>query len=314
MSDRLPANIKPGPLAPQDDPISWGEPSPFSLRDMEDESGISMGKFFRAFKRYWWVLVLSAAAGVGSSFVAVQFAEPEYRADGSIWIAIEGPESQVTGPITQGGLLEPTAWPELLTSYEVLDSVVFQERLYLRYAAVDSLAFRGFTIDTLYRPGEYTLAVASDGRGYTLSTKDELVLEEGELGGGVGRGIGFLWTPRVGSVPADGVVSFSVVTPRDAARELALALVPDMDRQGNFLRLSLEGTNPVRIARVLNAVMERHVEVAAELKRVKLDELTLLLQEQLATAEENLRIAEQDLETYQVRTITMPREESSPIV
>ncbi len=36
-------------------------------------------------------------------------------------------------------------------------------------------------------------------------------------------------------------MSFTVLTPRDAARELSDRLDPVMDRDGNFLQLSLSG-------------------------------------------------------------------------
>ena len=64
----------------------------------------------------------------------------------------------------------------------------------------------------------------------------------------------------------------------------------------------------------VESVMNRLVKVAADLKRAKLDELTLLLREQLDTAEANLVGAENDLERYQVQVATLPSEETSPIV
>ena len=87
--------------------------------------------------------------------------------------------------------------------------------------------------------------------------------EQGQLGDSIGLEIGFRWAPSAGAFPADAEVDFSISAPRDAARRLRDRLQPRMDRQGNFLHLSLSGVDPERIASVLNAVLERHVLLAA---------------------------------------------------
>jgi capsular exopolysaccharide synthesis family protein len=262
------------------------------------------------------VVVVSAFVGVGAAFVVFKNTSLRYQAEGAIWITTENRQNEVTGPITQGGLLEAASWVELLTSYEVLDPVVLQERLYLQFARADSGAFRDFSLDTLFRPGQYRLRVGPDGREYSLVSGEDTPIEEGILGEAVGAGLGFKWSPPPGAILPGQELSFSVVTPRDASRNLATQLREGsrLDRQGNFLRLQLEGQNPERLAKVLNSVMERHVEVAADLKRAQLDELTRILEDQLQTVETDLREAEQALESYQVRTITLPSEETSPVV
>ncbi len=314
MNENVPAPLESRPPAQRGD---FGPPeldTPFGLREMDEGKGFSLARLLPALRRYWWVLALAGVVGVGAAFAAFKLVTPIYQAEGALWITAEGRGSEITGPIQQEGLLESAAWIELLTSYRVLDPVVRQERLYLRFLPEDSLAFQGFDLMERFRPGDYRLRVAPDGRTYTLSTGDRVVLEEGELGGEVGAELGFQWSPPPGALPHDRVVEFSVVTPRDAAVRLAADLTTRIDRQGNFIRLQLRGSNPARIARTLNAVMERHVEVAAELKRVKLDELTAILEEQLQTVEANLRTAEVELERYKVQTITLPSEETSPIV
>ncbi len=314
MSENLPTPVGQGPPALQGE---LGPPrfdTPFSLRDMDEGDPNFFRGLLPALKRFWWVLGLAGVLGVGAAVAVFKMVPLEYQAEGSIWITTEARQFEQTGPITQGGLLQAEAWMDLLTDYEVLDPVVLQESLFLNFRPADSLAFRGFALDTAFYPGDYRIHVASDGRGYTLLTSDKRVLEEGVLGGAVGSEMGFIWSPPPGSMVPEHEAEFSVLTPRDAARELATRLVTNMDRQGNFLRLQLKGPDPRRVAGVLNAVMERHVEVSAELKRAKLDELTRILEEQLARVEGSLRQAEQDLESYQVRTITMPSEETGPIV
>jgi capsular exopolysaccharide synthesis family protein len=316
MSEKLPTPVDPGTPPAREDSGLPSFDTPFSLRDLDDDGEGFLRRLLPALKRYWWILGLGGVIGGAAAFMVFKGVPLEYLAEGSIWITTEDRQADLSGPITQGGLLEPGSWVELLTSYEVLDPVVREERLYLEYGSEDSLAFRDFALDSLFSPGDYDLQIGMNGRDFTLLTADGRVLEEGELGGRVGSGAGFLWSPPVGAFPPGEVVAFSVVTPRDAARTLAARVRQGsrLDGQGNFLRLQLEGRDPARIARVLNAVMDRHVAVAADLKRAKMDELTVILQEQLETVESNLRQAEQDLESYQVRTITLPSEETSPIV
>jgi capsular exopolysaccharide synthesis family protein len=296
-----------GPAVP-DMPASW--------TDLPDEGGFSIRSFLLSVKRFWWVLVLSGALGVGAAYLAFETATLVYQAEGAIWITTENRATQTSGPITQGGLLENSAWLELLTSYAVLDPVVVEQRLYLVSSSTDSLVFQDFRIrlEETYVPGNYRLEVAPDGVSYTLLTSEGVPVEAGRLGGAVGADLGFEWNPPADALSPEQVVSFSVITPRDAARNLGRTLIPTLDRQGNFIHLTLRGTDPRQTAQTLNAVMRRHVEVAAELKRAKLDELTTILKAQLETAEEELRVAEQSLEAYQVQTITLPSEETAPIV
>jgi polysaccharide biosynthesis transport protein len=314
MNDNVPAPLPHRPPARPEDLGHFEPDAPFGMREMDEERGFSLARLLQALRRYWWIMVLSGVAGLGAAFAATKMVTPVYQAEGALWITTESRGEVVTGPIRQGGLLESAAWVELLRSYEVLDPVVVQERLYLRYAPGDAGVFEDFALDERFRPGEYRLEARANGGGYTLSTAERLVLEQGELGGPVGADLGFRWSPGPESVPRDRVVTFSVVTPRDAAVSLGADLVTNMDRQGNFIRLQLRGGSPERVASTLNAVMQRHVEVAAELKRAQLDELTTILDEQLNTVEANVRAAEVALEGYRVQISTLPSEESSPIV
>jgi len=69
----------------------------------------------------------------------------------------------------------------------------------------------------------------------------------------------------------------------------------------------------VKVANVLNAVMDQYVEVAAQLKRGQLDEQLTILQDQLKSTEAALHEAERNLEDFRVRTITLPSDASTPI-
>ena len=125
--------------------------------------------------------------------------------------------------------------------------------------------------------------------------------------------MGFVWLPPRSALRAGSTLAFTLVTPREAARKLASDLGSDMDPKGNFMRLSLDGTDRAQVAAILNAVMQRYVQVAADLKRAKLVELTKILDVQLQSSGENLRAAENALETFRVQTITLPTDRGTPV-
>jgi tyrosine-protein kinase Etk/Wzc len=133
------------------------------------------------------------------------------------------------------------------------------------------------------------------------------------VGDSVGASLGFGWVPPPDELEPGQEIAFSVVTPRDAARTLAAGLSTNIARRGNFLRVALVGTVPQRTAATVNAVNERFISVAAELKRSKLTQFAEILAQQLGQAERNLRQAEIALETFRVETITLPSEGASPL-
>src|SRR6185437_11519168 len=122
--------------------------------------------------------------------------------------------------------------------------------------------------------------------------------------------IGFDWTP-----PTDRLtrtkgrkITFKVTSPRDASLALREQLTALMKEQGNFLRLMLVGTNPVRLTTTMNALINQYVDVAAELKRRRLAELSSILAQQLDTVGRQLRDAEGRLQGFKIETITKPGE------
>ena len=252
--------------------------------------------------------------GGAAAYYTYQNTNPVYQAEGAIWITTESREGRTSGPITEGGLLQASNWIQLLKSYAVLDPVVVEQRLYLGFAPADSAFFPDFGLMDQFSPGGYELSVAVDGSSYTLLNDQGIVVEAGSLGGPVGAALGFDWHPPKTAASPGQVVAFSVATPREAARGLAGNLNTSLDNNGNFIHLQLSGTNPSRATATLNAVMHQYIEVAADLKREKLDALTSILKEQLASSQEDLRAAEQSLEAFQVQTITLPSEETSPVV
>ena len=305
----VPAEYGPGP----DAALYQGEAY---YPNLEPEAGgIDVRRYLFALLRYRWILVASVLVGVGGAYVAWTNTEVTYSADGNLWIEQGASATGDLAPIRAGSLLENNAWIELLRSYQVLDTVAVSERLFLRYPDQYAPAFERFGVDLEegYLPGQFTLRVGASGDDFVLTTSDGALVQQGSFGVPIGENAGFAWAPVRGSFPPEAEISFSVLTPRDAAQELSAGLLTRMDRAGNFLNLTLSGQNPERIALILNAVMQRHVEVAADIKRRRLDETLVILEEQLRLMEAELAQAEADLEEFRVTTISMPTDQSMPI-
>jgi tyrosine-protein kinase Etk/Wzc len=264
----------------------------------------------------WWVLLFSSlglAAGVG----AARILKPHYLAQATIWIEVGNDRrgGGGAGPIRSSQLLDAGAWLELLKSYVVLDSVVRERHLYLRFGApADSTAFASFALAERFRPGQYRLTVDDAGLTVTLAARGGVVLQRTARRDSIGAIVGFRWQPPASALIPGHTIDFTVLTPRDAASSLSADLRSSMDLNGNFMRLELTGTDPVATAAILNAVIQRYVAVAAELKRAKLTELTRILAGQLQASERSLRAAENALETFRVHTVTLPTERSTPVV
>ncbi len=244
----------------------------------------------------------------GGGLAATRFIKPQYMVQATLWIDQPdqrgGPER---GPIRAGQPLEPEAWLDLLKSYRVLDQVVRDQRLFLTpKAREDAPLFETFRVAEQYRPGVYRLAVDGNGKAFTLSTDKGVEVEHGAVGDSIGARLGFTWAPSAGTIPAGRAIEFSVATVRDSARALSEDLDVATDPAGNFLRMHLKGADAARITATINAIAERFVLVAADLRRQKLTELTKILDQQLAAAHQNLLDAEQALERFQVKTIALP--------
>src|SRR6267143_1413371 len=82
-----------------------------------------------------------------------------------------------------------------------------------------------------------------------------------------------------------------------------------LDPNGNFLSVALHGTSPRQIANIVNATVARFVEVAGQLKREKLTELTKILEDQRQYAQHSLDEAEAAYKTFRMRTITLPSDQ-----
>jgi capsular exopolysaccharide synthesis family protein len=139
-------------------------------------------------------------------------------------------------------------------------------------------------------------------------TKTKQVVERGAVGDSIGAKLGFLWKPSAELLTPGKTVQFSVSTIRQAAVAMTSSLRAAVPEQGQFMSLSMSGTNARRTAATLNAVADQLVSSATDLKKHHVIEFRKLLADQLGIADRELHNAELALESFRVSTITMPSE------
>jgi len=281
----------------------------------EEEKPVDLRRILAALRRHMWLVVGLGTLGLAVGIVLTRVVPSQYLAQATLWLQVgnEREGARQTGPIQPSELLQWSSWVDLLRSFVVLDEVVRRQHVYLEPDdAADSTLFQGFQLATRFAPGKYSLKVARDGRSYVLESGGREV-QRGQVGDSVGSAFGLLWQPAAAGLPPGRDVGFRVRTPREAALKLRDGLRTVLPQQGSFLRLELEGNDPVATTGVVNAIGDRFVEVAAELKRQKLTELSTILREQLNSSYADLGRAESSLESFRVHTITLPSEQASPV-
>ena len=319
MSDIIPDQPESSRNVPA--PISAMPPGPwvdFASRTPPDqEQPLDIRRLAAALLRRKWMILAVTLVGSAIGLVLSRMQPPTYLAQATLWIQAptsqNGPRDVGPSPIQSPGLLQWSSWVDLLQSFVVLDEVVRQQRFYLvTRNPADRSAFSTLQLKSAFAPADYRLDVAKDGRTFVL-TAGERVVQRGAVGDSVGNAEGLEWVPPPRDLWPGRQIRFRVRDPRDAALTLRSALEAILPQQGSFLRLQLTGPSPSATATTLNAVADRFVEVAAELKRQKLTELSKILNEQLTSSYTDLRRAETALETFRVRTITLPSEQASPV-
>jgi hypothetical protein len=287
-----------------------GRPGPAAVPP--EPAANPIARLIAACRRFAWLIVLLTAIGTVGSIVATRFITPVYSVNGTMWI--ESGMGQ-RGPIQAPGLLNSFSWDELLKTYTVLDPVVEQMKLYLSPGkGAREEMFEGFELAGRFAPGEYNLQVNDAGSDFAIKNASGMIVSAGRVTDSVGRELGFKWLPGPQHLKAKTKFAFSVTTPRDASQQLLDRLNIKTSLEGTFLTMSLTGSKPKQLAETMNALQTQFVNVAADLKKRKLTELTKLLGEQERQQEAKLRGAEQALESFRVATITQPREDGGPIV
>lgn len=262
-----------------------------------------------------WMVTLITLAGLVAGIVATRFFKPEYVAQSTIWIDQDGRIPSGGGGNMQelrpNRSFDAAAWADLAVSYQVLDTVVRNLGLNVEFeSGTDSAFIRGFAAAPTSAPGSYRINVKNGG--WMLWSDDGREIEHGMLADSIGRSVGLRWV-LVAPVKDGASARLSLLTAREAARHLSQRLTVHANPEGNFLKLELTGKDPQRVAAILNAVDNRYVAVAADLRRQKLTETRRVLGAQLADASTQLRNAERAFEAQRVHNITLPEDpESNP--
>src|SRR5947208_3160598 len=291
---------------------SHGEPDPWVINPR---------RLFAAVVRFKWVVILvvllGTAGGVGVSRLLLK---PTYATHATLWVDVPDIHTRDQGPIQTAQLVGSSGWVDLLKSYAVLEPVVRQRRLYLGLDTPgDSAALASFAIKDRVEPGTYRVAVASGGGRFQLTSKTRgaALVQQGAVGDSIGPALGFAWLPPSGALTPGRTIDFSSTTPAAAAQALAdqLRVQTDMleGKVGNFMSVELRGSNPDAITAIVNAMAERFVVVAAELRREKLSELVKILGEQVRNAQLKLTQAEQTLRDFRVRSATLLSGAAAPL-
>lgn len=299
MSSKLPGPWeRPGSVGEVGPPLDWVQ-DPYQP---EQPATSLVSRFVGALRRYKWAVIAVTLLGSTAGWVVSRLVPPSYDVHAVLWIE-NTPRTE--GPIRAQELLGSSGWIDLLRSYAVMDEVVHELKLYLGVTSELRPAFADFTLQSTSTPGRYMLEVSADGGTYTLTRDDREVVETGNVSGPVGAGLGWNWRPGPIHLTPGRVMEFSVNNPRDAATGLIMGIQPVIAWESNLMRLTLSGSDPQATALRLNAVADRLVEVAAEMKRAQLDQLTAALSDQRVAAETNLQAAESALEQFSTRNATM---------
>lgn len=269
---------------------------------------LSWTRYLAALRRYKVLLAVVIAAAIGMGVLAARFVKPVYVVHSTLWITPDSRNDGRAAPIRGDEVMHAAAWPELLTSFAILEKVAQKLVLYVTpRSPADSTLFREFRTLSTFQPGQYQLKVDARGRLYTLLRNKERV-ETGIVGDSIGRSVGFLWAPAAAAVGHGRDVGFTVVTPRTAALAVRTDLTSSLPEGSNLLRVALTGTNPRQLTAIMQSLVDEFVAAAADLKRRNLVEVANTLEKQLDVAAKDLHDAEAALEAFRVRTITLPSE------
>jgi polysaccharide biosynthesis transport protein len=298
-------------------PMQRGRPSvPAYSQPSGDEpgagSGFSLRRFAAALLRYRWMLLGTLVIGTAAGIWASRYVPPEYEAGATILIHVPDRNSDNQGPIRSSSMFDERAFIELMRNQAVLLPAVQAERLYLDHRRDDEDLFTDLRLEPNIEAGTYTLVVDNSGTGMELRSPEGVTVERAAVGQPIGMAIGLSWRPEPNALRPGRQARFSVMSPHDATTVLRNAIMPQL-AGGRFLNLKYRDNDPLKAARVVNAIADQYVSLSSDLKRAQLVELRDTLVSQLEYARVQLEQAELELNNFLVRTITEPSEASTPV-
>lgn len=281
-------------------------------------------RFIAALKRFKWLVLGMVALGLVGGIVATGMLPPKYAVFSSL--TLENRANNNAGPIEGNEIFTSGQWVELLSTPTVMNPVVRDRQLYLigpnpgrldqgaleGPSGPDAYLLRNFNWTDRTASGTYVIEFSSDGKRYTLSkpaSADNSSREMGAVGDSVGRRFGFDWVPSPNRRAFGQSYRFTVLTLGEVGNELKNRIGTDMRGiRAAFLWLNLDGLDPDKTAATLNAVADRFVKEAADLKRRQISEQSAVLDTQLVAARRRLAAADIALSTFRVNNITKPND------
>lgn len=299
--------------APQTSPppaVTGYTPSNTGLPPAEESADPlkALSRLLFSLRRFRWLILVLTLAGLGTGYLATRFIAPQYEVEATIWIETPSGDARGTAPIQGDVLLSGHAWVELLNQYVVLDPVAMERRLYLPQAhGLHAPLFAGFELAQNYLPGSYELAVSADGRRVELVHLHRMLRANAAAGDSLGREFGFRWAPSLGPAYLGEKIRFDLRQPREASRDLANRVKTEL-RERNFLVLRFADRDPESAAATLNTLAHQFVSEATKQRKERLTLFAATLDTQVTNAYARLQAAERELESFKVRTVTLPRE------
>ncbi|HWC73505.1 MAG TPA: polysaccharide biosynthesis tyrosine autokinase [Gemmatimonadales bacterium] len=262
-------------------------------------------RYLTSVLRHKWLVLAVTLLGTVAGIIGTRFLDPRYTAKSILWVDVAVGRDRGVPSDQQ---LDSRGWVELVTSNAVLDTVVRDQRLFVRPAIPDdSSALAGLDITDRVVPGKYRLVVDKPGRAFRLEMEDGTVVQRGRVGQPVGENVGFNWTPTAAQLKSGRTIEFSVSAIPDASAALAQDVKVRLDPAGNLMRLQLKGASAAKTAATLNDITQRVIAVATEMKRRKFEQLASVLDTQYQHAQDVLNQADEALRSFRQRTIDRPQ-------
>src|SRR5205823_2925397 len=287
---------------------------------MEPDPGVvDWRRVFAALLRFKWVVVLVTVLGTAGGVVLSRVIKIPYTTHATVWVDVPDVRAHDEGPIQTAGLVGASGWVDLLKSNAVLEDVVRRQRLYLALDSPDDTgAVKSLGVKERVQPGAYRLVVTAQGGRFLLLDGHGVTLQQGAVGDSVGPALGLAWVPAASALRPGRTIAFALATPPSVAAGLAdqLRVQTDMmeGKVGNFISFELRGTSADTITAVVNAIADRFVLVATDLRREKLSALVKILGDQVQNAQLNLTRAEQRLRDFRVHSVTLLTGTPAPLL
>ena len=273
-------------------------------------------RYFGAIRRVKWLVLLLTLAGLGGGLVVSRLRPESYDVYGGLQLNPDE-SSPFIGP----------QYSTLIVQYHIIEPIVRERRLFIigpkrpggkplppGPSGKDKALFNGFAVDSIRPPvaGDYRLRISSDRKTWELTNTATGAKERGAVGDSIGTDLGFRWRPVVEPRWAGESFDFTVLTPREAADDIRKRLKVELLPYGappRFMQLTLNGQEGEATAGVLNDLMNRFVAQTSKTKRDNLTTQVRVYDSMLNAAIAHLQSNERQLQTYRVKTITLPHEQ-----